>query len=1004
MNRRVRSLQTSVNSRFPRLLVVSLALSLSAGAVATAQDASKQPAPLPAPEIRKDVASAGETKRLAPIVVTGSLIPTAETVGPAQVTTVTAADIEKTSPGSVLEIVKKLDPSFSGNGNIGQTLNNGGFGEANVQIRNLPTLVLLNGRRLGNSAFSNGAYVDLNTIPLAAVERIEVLKDGASALYGSDAIGGVVNIITKKDFNGVDLDGYIGGATQKGNYYQTRASVVAGVSTDHGQFTFAAQYYHSDPLFTPDRKIAGLDVDPLLNKGLSASENYFSPSFPGKVQDSGGTWYLNQSVYQSPPVFAGQSFTTVAAYNAYATGPGGLSVAPYGTTPPDFAAPYGLLNTTKFGTISVQSQDRRNLFGDGTYDLIGKEVQLYTTILYSSLQSDGELAPSPVLGLAPYQANINVPFNNQYNPFGIDLGPGYANGLPPATPRIRSRFWDSGNRIFDSNTDYYHVVAGLKGEFEAGYTYDVGYTYNQYDQLQTTENAINGAALALALQPNIDPVLAGAGLSQLRTAAGGFAPQYDLFSYPGQNSPTTLAAIRTSLFEKGRATDWAASGQITGSPFELKAGKVGFAIGGGIGSASLAVDFDGLTRLGLVPGLNTTLPTSGTRDEYDLFAEVHLPLASPDNNLPILRSLEVTAAGRFESFKPGGDNIVPKVAVRWQPLDEQVTLRASYSQSFIAPTTYQLFGGAAESNPNITDANGTTAQESVAFVNNSSLRAQTSENYGGGIVITPKAIKGLTVSVDYYHLTVRNGIFQLDAQSIVNDLNAKGSDSAYRDLWTFSNGSKLTSNVKSQIVDLTWGLLDIPWANGSRTEAEGLDFSATYERPTESLGKFTFYANANLTLNYTYGDPVIGGPFHYDGQYTDLQVVGGAQGTLPDYQITTGVTWEFRDFTCTVNSRYIPPVIDKGDGFPLDNANSYTGSGKNWKVDSWFDIDMQVSYQIGRNAAQGSLLGGTRLTLGVNNITDEAPPLISSSSEDNTDKATYDIIGRFVYFEVSKKF
>jgi iron complex outermembrane receptor protein len=950
-----------------------------------------------------------QVQKMEPIVVTGSLIPTAETVGPAQLTTFAAADIEKIAAGNVLDLVKKLDPSFSGNGNIGQTLNNGGYGEANVQIRNVPTLVLLNGRRLGNSALSSAiglGAVDLNTIPLAAIDRIEILKDGGSALYGSDAIGGVVNIITKKEFNEVDLDGYFGQATGKGTYTEERASVVTGFSTDKAQFTFAGQYYHSDPLYSTDRSIASLGLDALGKAGLSGSESYFSPSFPGKVQDSGGTWYLGNG-FQTPPIVPGGPFTTVAAYNAAAVAAG--YTQPYGTTPPSFASE-GLLNTTQFGTVSIQSQDRRNLFGDGTYDLIGKQLQLYTTILYANLDSVGALAPSPVVGLATYQSNISIPAGNIYNPFGIDLGPAYgAAGLPPDAPRIRSRFWDSGNRIFDSSTDYYHVVAGLKGEFESGYTYDAGYTYNQYDQLLTTENAINGAALGLALQPNINPALAAAGLSQLQSASGGFVPQYNLFSYPGQNSPTTLDAIRTSLFEKGLSTDWSADCVLTGTPLDLPAGKLGIAVGGGIRSASLATDFDGLTRLGLVPGLNTTEPTSGTRDSYDLFAEVRLPLTSPEQHLPLLRSLEVTAAGRFESFSPGGDDIVPKVALRWQPLDEQVTFRASYSQSFIAPSTYQLFGGAAESQPVLADGNGNVAQESIAFVNNASLKAETSENYGAGVVISPKAIKGLTVSVDYYHIQVRNGIFQLGAQNVVNDLNAHGSASKYASLWTFANGTKLTSTAPNQVVDATWGLLDIPWANGSKTETEGIDFSATYEKPTESLGKFTFYVNANLTLDYLYGDPVEGGPYHYEGQYTDLQVVDGAQGTLPEYQITTGLTWEYKDFTYTISAHYIPQVTDKGDAFPLNGnpskvPNDYTNSGKNWTVDSWFDIDMQIAYEFGRTKTQKSWYDGTKIAVGVNNITDEAPPLISSSSEDNTDKSTYDIIGRFAYVEVSKKF
>jgi iron complex outermembrane receptor protein len=978
----------------------------------TDQPAAEQPPiapvkPVPvaqAPE-KKEETKVAQVEKLAPVVVTGSFIPTTSLVGPAPVNVITAEEIKGSGQQDVLQVIKRLDPAFLGSANIGQTLDNGGFGEANVAIHNLPTLVLLNGRRLGNSSFSNGALVDVNTIPLAAIERIEVLKDGSSALYGSDAIGGVVNIITKKDYSDTEIGGRFGEATGKGKYSETSASVVSGYTTDRGQIMVAAQYFQSDPLRAKDRSIASLSADQLTKKGIDpTSISYMSPSFPGKVQDADGSWFLDSSHYFTPPVLPGQSFTSVNDYNNafLAANPG--QPVPYTHTPTSHT-PDGILNTTQFGSISVQSQDRREFFGDGTYDIIGKQLQLEATCLYANLDSLGALAPSPVIGLAAKQSNINIPADNPFNPFGIDLGPiGGTNGVPPNAPRIRSRFEDSGPRLFDSQTDYYHFVGGLKGKFDSGYTYDAAYTYNKYDQIQFTRNAINGAALDLALQPNSDPALAAQGLSNLTSPkSGSFVPVYDIFSYAGHNDPATLDAIRTTLFETGQSVDWGGDGIITGTPLDLPGGKLGIAVGGGVRSASLAIDFDGLTRLGKVPGLNASLPTSGTRDSYDFFGEVRVPLTSADMDIPVFHSLEVVAAGRFESFSPGGDDAVPKVGVRWQPVDDQVTFRSSYSQSFVAPTTFQLFGGAAQSNPNITTADG-TAQETVSFVSNRGLKAVKGENYGAGVVLKPKGIKGLMVSTDYYHVQTRNDIFRVDQQQIVDDLNANGSASRFASLYTFSNGSKLTTTAPNQVIDATWGSLDLPLENGSKTETEGLDMMATYELPTAEAGKFTFYAGAEVVLKFLYSDPVAGGPFHYEGQYTDPQVAPGPQGLIPDYTVNTGLSWDIQNFTYAINARYIPEVTDKGDGFPANNSNSFTLNGKNWTIDSWFDIDMQLSYEFGRGKPEKKWYDGTKITLGVNNITDEAPPLISSSSEDNTDKASYDIIGRFVYFEVSKKF
>src|SRR5262245_33050878 len=201
--------QTYLRSAARRLLYGTLGIQMLTLPVAYGQQAG-QPAP----------ASSEEPVKMEKTVVTGSLIPTAETVGPAPVDTATAEAITKLGNADILQSLKKFTPSLSGNVNVGQEVNNGGFGESNVGIRNLQTLVLLNGRRLGNSSFSNGQFVDLNTIPLSMIERIEVLKDGASALYGSEAIGGVVNIITKKNFTGVEIGGRFGFATGPGDYKQ----------------------------------------------------------------------------------------------------------------------------------------------------------------------------------------------------------------------------------------------------------------------------------------------------------------------------------------------------------------------------------------------------------------------------------------------------------------------------------------------------------------------------------------------------------------------------------------------------------------------------------------------------------------------------------------------------------------------------------------------------------------------------------------------------------------
>ncbi|HEY6170488.1 MAG TPA: TonB-dependent receptor, partial [Verrucomicrobiae bacterium] len=885
----------------------------------------------------------------------------------------------------------------------------------------------------------------------------------ASALYGSEAVGGVVNIITKKDYNGTEIGGYYGFATEKGTYSEHRVYVVSGITTEKASFIAGAQYFYNDPLLSRDRhSIAALDNNERAALGL-AGASYISPSYAGKVQD-GGTVYLlanapflgpqapqgtprpgynpnllggppdamgNYHTPGAPPVFPGHSFVgpgAIDAYNAYAISQGyvdptGNGFGPYVNTraPGVGLGSATLLNTPEFGTHSILSQDRRQVFASGTYDLHGKEVQLFGDFLFSNHESVGALAPSPVISL--FDAKIFVPANNVFNPFQTDLGP--VGGA--ATPRVRSRFIQSGNRLFDALSDYYHFVGGLKGELEKGYTYNAGFTYNRYDQTQFTRNAINGAALDLALQPNPDPTLAAAGFSKLQTTAG-FVPMYNIFFSPtapwptraGPNSADTINAISTTLYQSGKSEEWDANFTVTGEPVELPGGKLGFAVGGAFGTESLAIDFDGLTRIGKVPGLLASDPTRGHRDNWNIYAEIGIPITSPKNDITGLHSLEIKAAGRFESFSPGGDSAIPKVQLRWQPVDEQFTLRAQYSQSFVAPTTLQLFGGDAQNTPFITTADG-NFQETTINISNPTLKPVDAENYGAGIVYSPKAIKGLTISIDYYHVKTKNDIFRLSEQAMVNDLEQKGSGSIYAPNFTFDDGSVLTTTTPDQITSANWGRLRVPNANGASVETEGLDLSATYELPTENCGKWTFYANANYLFGYLYDDPVIHfnnldpahplvGPYQYADQYTDrVNGIGGGQGLLPKWQLNTGVTWEYQNFTTSLSARYVPEVTDLGFLHPsvLDNTapdQGFTLSGLPWKVDSWFAIDLQIAYEFGKGKAQKAWYDGVRVAVGANNITDEKPPLIASSFEDNTDKSTYDIIGRFIYFQLSKKF
>ena len=967
-----------------------------------------------------------------PVVVTGSFIPTAETVGPAPVAVVSAAQINAAGQQDILSSLTKLDPAFSGSGNIGQVANNFSIvgavpsGEANVAIRNLPTLVMLNGVRLPNSALSGGQLVDLNNIPISIVDHVDILKDGASALYGSDAVGGVVNVITRKNWTGTEISGRVGFPTRSdsNDIMERRASVITGAAADDYSFFAGAQYYAIDPLLSKDRPVASMSIPDLLAKNILPPA-YFSPSFNGRVQDGNGSYILAGSQFaaggqgynpglNTPPVFAGQVFSganAVANYNAYAiahgyvdpTGQGQGPYIPLGITPLgsqlDALDPngdlglnglYPLLNTTAFGTHTIQSQDRRNFFGDFEHDLYGKNLQFFGTFLYANNVSRGELAPSPVVSLPLY--NIFVPANNIYNPFGIDLGASPTQ-TGAGTPRIRSRFTDSGNRIFEAQSDTYHIVGGLKGEISPKYDWVASYNYNRADQTYFTRNAINGIGLNAALA------------GTLTDANGNPLPEYNIFAEPGfngANAAQTVDTIKTTLFQSGVSELWGVDAHIHGQPFDLPAGPFDAVAGIQYVFESLSLSVDGLSQLGMVPGLNQQFPFSGgQRDREAVFAEIRIPIFSEKMNVPGAYSLDLDVQGRYERIFPGGDSGVPKIQARWQPIDKQVTVRGGYGQSFIAPSIYNLFGPDFVSNPVLVIPGGGVGQVQTQTRSNPNLPPSEAENWNAGIVYSPKQIKGLTVSVDYYYVN-QDHVVTSDTVGSVASLNALGSASPWAPGFFFADGTQLTTTAPNQVTVDNFGNLLLTNQAVASLRTDGLDMSASYELPTDSAGKFTFLGNANWIHNFEVRSGPGRGYQRYEGQWTANFAT--AQSLIPDYRINVGLTWEYMDFTYNIMAHYIPSVTDMGFLHPEVAApfQGFTVNNEPFKVDAYYTIDMQLAYKFGPK--WGRYLNGTRLAVGCNNVTDTDPPLIASAIEDNTDKGTYDILGRFIYFEVSKTF
>lgn len=1025
--------------------------------------ASKSPPGMPttpageAAGTNTSTATAGNNStEMAPIIVTGSLIPTqADEVGPTEVAYVTDSQIKASNSNNLFDALKRIDTSFTGGSNFGQETNNNSTsaGESHLAIRNLETLVLIDGNRLTNSPLSQGSAVDVNLIPLSFIDHVEVLKDGASTIYGADAVGGVVNIITKKNFTGAEVDNQYGFTTDKGDYFSDTASIIGGSSTADTNFFGGFEYHYNNQIYSKDRAIASQSYNDLTARG-AIPQSYFSGTAPGVIQDvpnaEGGT-LPGRYILSGSPFAKGAAtgetvdgFTFTTGYNPAITTPivglGPLAgtdaqreaqLAAYGYIPlsaiPSDNPFSTFLNTTQFGTYSYTPQTSEKAFANFDHQFYPKTADFYAQLLYTHTDNQANLAPQPIPNIA---TNITVPANNPYNPFGVPIG---LAGTDSTVERYRTL--DVGNRDYEQENNYYHFVTGVKGDFglfnsgDSDYHYDLSFGYDREESNYTTANSINGGALQEAVTPSAtNPFVNALG-----------TPTYDVFGIATNNSAATSRAISAILFNDGIAQLYEVNGHISGTPFTLPGGPFGFALGGEERVEELEIRDDGVTQSGEAVGVNPTASFAlQKRTTYAGYAEFDIPIIGPDMKIPGIDSFVVNASSRIEEIKEGVNAYVSRVNGTWLPLpSHELSLRANFSQSFIVPTLYSEFGPPTVSSNDVSLVDG-TSQQFISEETSPNIPNITAQNFGGGFTYSPKFAPGLTVSADYYNVQESGGVAYAPYQPEVDSLEAQGSASPYAGSFVFANGSHLTTTAVNQINAGNFGTLtELPVVAPTTQKTSGIDATVTYVLPWKQWGTVTVGAVATYLINYNDQNGVPGGVYtSRAGTFTDPEDSGGfGQGLLPKWQVNPYLEYDWGGFTYNVSAEYIPGGRDLGDSESEGGFDDYTLDGNPSPIEDYYRLDMQMAYEWGKPGTPGlpfltevptadakdmkemktgkdalttatstDWFDGLRVAVGVNNVTNVAPPFLTSSAEDNTDKATYDIIGRFVYFQIDKKF
>jgi outer membrane receptor protein involved in Fe transport len=861
-----------------------------------------------------------EIRKMGPVLVTGSLIPTVELITPTALDSYTDEAIKKSGAATVQQLLK-LIPSTYGVANFGDSQGNGGDGTAAVGLRGIDggTLVLINGRRLAPNQFLGRGNVDINAIPVAAIDHIEVLKDGASAIYGADAVAGVINVILKKDFNGVEMDGRYGNTTDT-DVSEYSFSFVTGVSNEKSGALVGASYYKSNTLFSYDRERSTPDLADPLQYQLNTS----STGNPGRIGNgqlgTGGIGLIYTGA-------AGTNPTSTSDFR-------------------DFDSTTDRFNFNVF-TPAIRPSERWYIFGNAHHQIFDDKLEFFTELSYAHTISFNQLAPTPIVG----EAVIPIPATNPFNLFGVDID------------AWRYRLLEAGPRTEDNFGDIYRFVGGFRGKVpDRPWEWELAVMYSQDDRLQIQGGDVNQSNLEDALQ-DTDPATA-----------------FNPFGNTGNNATVTDFVTQT-LFQRAtsRIAQWDA--RINGDLFEIPAGTVKLAFGGGMFNEVGEYRPDQATKDGNTVGFNQSLPFRGERDVGSVFAEVAIPVFSEEKNIPLFHAFEIRAAGRFDDYSDFGDTENPRVSFKWQPVDETITLRGSYGTSFQAPNFDRLYltaQGFPEILVPVMAPDGTVYTNGGAFdqpsdgglfLSDPNLKPQTSDNYTIGVVWEPKmeVLKGLTVSVDYYRIEIHD-FFAQSTQFVADNFSPS-------DINPLTGNPYITVSSAGDLIGL-----EVPQLNLDLTRTDGLDISAIYEFETDNFGKFTIAGNWNYILTFEQrtapGNPII-------DRLGDFSIDELGFQSVPRLKGDVGMTWEYEDFTFGVTGHYTHSYRDDALAAPADEV-----------VSAIWTVDLQMSYRFPTE---------TTVTFGIINIADEPPPQVFAAFADQYDRDFHDLRQRFWYVAVNQK-
>lgn len=956
-----------------RKLKAALALAGS-GAALFASSASAQTAP----------AAGAPVQKMEKFTVTGSYIPTTETAFSAGISPVVRIDqkvIEESGLTNTADLLQKI--TVSNGGSVPISNNATGFTPAasSISLRGLgaeATLVLINGRRVASYPVGNGgttAFVDLNSIPLAAVDTIEVLKDGASAIYGADAVAGVVNIKMKKGLDGTQVMLNYGNTTTKDSSEFT-ASMITGVQTDKASALIGFNYFKKNAIFNSDRKYS--EIPPFLSSNSSP---------------------LNLQITRAAALEAGVPASSLPATGAafFAASPAASSNN--GTTPATgFRYTAGRSSAFNFNEFSMSypRRDNRGLFAYADRKILGTDnLFAYVDLNYQNAATENQLAPSATGNFSGSGTELVIPARtasplvgpdgrarvaaagafNPFNPFNQDI-----------TGGTRARLAEFGNRIYRNQTDAMLITAGLRGENIAGkWNFDSGYTHSSIRD--TSRNTLVSSSRFNRLLNANDSFFRPGSADYLGTTT-----PYNPFGYYKVSIPNNARIVEAGKItvkdvneSKLNAFNAVVS---TGDLLTVPAGSVGFAVGADVRHEQLNQFPDPFAATGDLIGSSPTATTRGHRKVWGAFTEANVPVVK---NAPGFYDLSSTLAVRHENFMTEKQKTtVPKVGLRWQPIDQSLTVRASWSKGFRQPSLYELYSSpTAGLTPIINPITRTNEPEQdVTVAGNRRLQPEKTKYLNTGIVWSPQfaALKGLTIGVDYWEIN-RKGTVTNNYQDTVNRAFGRIPGGAAGS----APGGLLPGESVTLFPDGTIRGVNSVFFNIGETKVSGFDYSLTYNKRTDNFGRFEFGTSWSQYSSYLQRTAA-GGTFVQLVNQPTPEGTGSDNGYLR-WKGRTQINWSYKGISAVLGSNYT-------DGFWDIDGNT----GNVFFVSPTWIYDLQISYSLGNKFAP--FLNNTKVALGARNLFDKDPPFASGNAGNSTGYPgfLYSSEGRFVYLSVTRKF